>query len=319
MNRNATFVIASLFVGLLSNGVASDDAVGNIPGDVFRDCRECPEMVVVPPGSFRMGDLSGGGSSSERPVHIVTITEAFAVGRYEVTVGEFREFVDEMSYRTEAGCHLWSGSAWEIDSSKSWQNPGFDQTDQHPVGCMNWDDARAYATWLAHITGQSYRLLSEAEWEYARRAGAATLWSHGNDETGICRYGNIRDDTYRSNTGDTTGAQCDDGSITKAPVGSYQPNEFGLYDMTGNVYEWTQDCWNDSYSGAPIDGSSWMSGDCSRHTLRGGSWPSRPWGLRSAFRNKFETGNRSNNFGFRVARPLSPQAALLRELEPSSD
>jgi len=307
MNWNASFVIASLFVGLLGNAVAGNDTVGNTPGDVFRDCRECPEMVVVPPGSFRMGDIAGGGSSSERPVHKVTVAEAFAVGRYEVTVGQFREFVHETGYRTEGGCHLWSGSAWEIDSSKSWQDPGFDQTDQHPAGCMNWGDAEAYAIWLARKTGQGYRLLSEAEWEYAQRAGGGSLWSHGNDETGICRYGNTRDDTYRSNTTDTAGAQCDDGSITKAPVGSYQPNEFGLYDMTGNVYEWTQDCWNDSYSGAPVDGSSWMSGDCSRHTLRGGSWPSRPWGLRSAFRNKFETENRSNNFGFRVARPLSPE------------
>jgi formylglycine-generating enzyme required for sulfatase activity len=312
-------LIACLIVGPLRNGVASDDTVGNNPGDVFRDCPNCPEMVVVPSGSFLMGDIAGGGFSTERPVHRVTIPEAFAVGRYEVTVGQFREFADETSYRTEGGCHLWTGVAWEIDSSKSWQDPGFNQSDQHPVGCMNWDDAEAYAIWLARKAGQSYRLLSEAEWEYAQRAGAATLWSHGNDETGICRYGNIRDDTYRSNTDDTAGAQCDDGSITKAPVGSYQPNEFGLYDMTGNVYEWTQDCWNDSYSGSPTNGSAWMSGDCSRHTLRGGSWPSRPRGLRSAFRNKFETGNRSNNFGFRVARPLSPQGVLLRGQEPSTD
>lgn len=312
-------LIASMIVGLMHNGVASDNTVSNIPGDVFRDCPGCPEMVVVPSGSFRMGDIAGGGESSERPVHRVTIPEAFAIGRYEVTVGQFREFANETGYRTEGGCHLWTGSAWEIDSSKSWQGPGFNQTDQHPAGCVNWDDAVAYSTWLARKTGQSYRLLSEAEWEYAQRAGAEALWSHGNNETGICRYGNARDDTYRSNTNDTAGAQCDDGNRTKAPVGSYQPNEFGLYDMTGNVYEWTQDCWNESYTGAPIDGSSWMSGDCSRHTLRGGSWPSRPWGLRSAFRRNFETGNRSNNFGFRVARPLKSQAVLLRGLEPSTD
>ena len=319
MSWHATSVIASLYVGLLSNGVASDDMLGNIPGDVFRDCPECPEMVVVPSGSFRMGDIAGGGESSERPVHGVTIAEAFAVGRYEVTVGQFREFVDATSYRTGTGCNLWSGSAWEIDRSKSWQDPGFNQTDQHPVGCMNWEDAEAYTIWLSRKTDKSYRLLSEAEWEYAQRAGAAALWSHGNDATSICRYGNTRDDTYRSITDDTAGALCDDGSITKAPVGSYQPNEFGLYDMTGNVYEWTQDCWNDSYSGAPIDGTSWMSGDCSHHTLRGGSWPSSPWGLRSAFRRNFETENRSNNFGFRVARPLSPQSVLLPDLEPSTD
>jgi formylglycine-generating enzyme required for sulfatase activity len=263
-------------------------------------------MMVVPAGSFRMGDIAGGGFPDELPVHRVTIPQTFAVGRYEVTVGQFRDFVDEMGYRTDGGRNDWTGSAWEMDSATSWQNPGFAQSDQHAAGCMNWNDARAYAAWLARKTGQSYRLLSEAEWEYVQRAGTSTLWFFGDDETSLCRYGNIRDDTYRSNTGNTLGARCNDGTYLKAPMGSYQPNGFGLYDLIGNVYEWTQDCWNDSYSGAPANGSPWMSGDCDRHILRGGSWPSQPRGLRSAFRRNFETGNRSNNFGFRIAKTLSP-------------
>jgi len=295
--------MATVF-GLLIVGAGCDDSVGNNIGGVFRDCSDCPEMVILPSGDFRMGDIAGIGNSNERPVHSVIIPQSFAVGRYEVTVGQFRQFVGETGHEIDGGCNDWTGNAWEIDSDISWQNPGFTQSDQHAVGCINWEDAQAYVTWLSQKTGQDYRLLSDAEWEYAHRAGARTLWPHGNDGAGLCRYGNVRDATYRSRTGAANGAPCDDAHLTKAPVGGYLPNRLGLFDMTGNVYEWVQDCWNDSFVGAPADGSAWLDGDCDRHVLRGGSWPSRPWGLRSAFRNNFEAGNRSNNFGFRVARTL---------------
>ena len=144
-------------------------------------------------------------------------------------------------------------------------------------------------------TGARYRLLSEAEWEYVARAGSRTARYWGESESGQCRYANGGDD-YVS---------CSDGHQYTAPVGSFAPNVFGLYDVLGNVWEWTQDCWNGSYSGAPTDGSAWQAGDCGRRVLRGGSWGSDPGNLRSAFRSWFTTVNRNTYFGFRVARTLN--------------
>jgi formylglycine-generating enzyme required for sulfatase activity len=282
------------------------------PGDTFKDCRECPEMVVVPPGSFRMGDLSGGGDYSEKPIHSVNIGYKFAVGKYEVTRGEFAAFIRESGHRMEDGC--WVRNAvereMEADGSKNWRNPGFKQTDRDPVVCVSWNDAKEYARWLGRDSGVRYRLLSEAEWEYMARASSTSKYPFGNSEGSLCEHGNAAD---RSTGVDWRNKSCSDGyGEQTAPVGNFKPNSFGVYDTVGNVLEWVEDCLYDNYNGAPTNGSSWTgSGECRHRVLRGGSWLYKPRAVRSASRAGIEPDFRSSYNGFRIARALSQSSASM--------
>jgi len=271
------------------------------PGDVFKDCPKCPEMVVIPAGSFRMGDLQGGGDNNEKPVHTVTIPRAFAVGRYEVTRGEFAAFVNESGYSAGGGCYTYTGSKWEKSGSKNWRSPGFRQTDRDPVVCVNWGDAKAYVGWLSRKAGKDYRLPSEAEWEYMARAGSTAKYGFGDAESSLCAYGNAAD---RDTSFSWKNKSCSDGYGERtAPAGSFKPNAFGVYDTIGNVWEWVEDCWHGSYQGAPSDGSAWTTGgQCGRRVLRGGSWVDVPWLARTALRNWVSTVDRGYDYGFRVAR-----------------
>ena len=286
-------------------------------GQHFRDCPSCPEMVMVPAGSIEMGSpvSETGRYEHEGPVHRVTISQPLAVGMYEVTRGEFKRFVEATGYSTGKSCYG-SQIRRAVEEGKvdrhilddprhpefpqirrlfeDWHNPGFAQTDQHPVVCVSWEDAQAYVRWLSHETGQVYRLLSEVEWEYVARGGPQ---SRGYKYVGSNEPGSVA--WYEENSGNTT-----------HPVGQKQPNALGLYDMSGNIWEWVEDCWNESYSGAPTDGSVWWSGDCSRRVMRGGSLYSSPRGIRPAHRYRFPPGIQSNFFGFRVARTLTGSAAM---------
>ena len=236
----------------------------------------------------------------EGPVHQVTVGQAFAVGKYEVTVGEYRRFVEVTGYEGESGCRVWTGEQWEEETGRSWRAPGYGQTERDPVVCVNWQDARAYAEWLARQTGKAYRLLSEAEWEYVARAGTQTARYWGEREDGQCRYGNGAD----SRTDFEWRVGCDDGYARTAPVGSYAVNGFGLYDVLGNVHEWVEDCWNESYAGAPRNGQMWKTGNCNRRVGRGGSWTGSPRHLRSASRYWTSADYRNYDNGFRLARSL---------------
>ena len=244
-------------------------------GTMGRECADCPEMIVVPAGRFRMGDLSGSGDDDERPVHEVTIAYPLAVGKYEVTFAEWD------------ACVAGGGCTHQPDD-KGWGRG------TRPVINVSWDDAQEYVRWLSRETGKPYRLLSEAEWEYVARAGSTTQYPWGNDVG-----------TNRANC-DGCGSQWDDKNT--APVGSFQPNGFGLYDTAGNVWEWVEDCWNDSYAGAPRDGSAWTGGwfdECDGRVLRGGSWYVYPRFIRSAFRSRIDTVYHVDIvYGFRVARTL---------------
>ena len=249
-----------------------------LDGQTFRDALlsggSGPEMVVIPAGSFRMGCVSGVDCGIyAKPVHWVTIAEAFAVGRYEVTFGEWDACV------SAGGC------------GRRADDGGWGRGNRPAIN-VSWADAREYVQWLSRQTGAEYRLLSESEWEYAARAGTSTAYSWGNE---IGRN--------RANC-DGCGSRWDDEST--APVGSFRPNAFGLYDMHGNVAEWVDDCWNDSYRGAPSDGSARRAGDCSRRVLRGGSWSSYLSWLRSASRMRDSTEFRDSYRGFRVARAVTP-------------
>ena len=196
---------------------------------------------------------------------------------------------------------------WEVEfSDRHWRDPGFSQTDSHPVVCVSWNDAQGYVHWLSGKTGEKYRLPSEAEWKYVARAGTKTARYWGESVSGQCRYANGADRTaLRHNIGWTT-VDCDDGHYGTAPVGRFQANGYKLHDVPGNVSEWVEDCWNDSYAGAPRDGSAGMSGNCSRRVLRGGSWFDAPRSLRSADRYRITSGDRYDDAGFRVARTLTP-------------
>jgi len=281
------------------------------PGSVFQDCPECPRMVVVAAGEFLMGSPAGeaGRGLDEGPQRQVAIAQPFALGRSEVTVGEFRRFVEETGYKTEAerdtraqGC---SGFIYTSPQSfTTWRSPGLTQADSHPALCVSWNDARAYTQWLSKKTGRRYRLPSEAEWEYAARAGAGSSRYWGEDPVQACRFANVADQSRFQTLGFGQKHECTDGHYFTAPAGGYAPNLFGLYDMIGNVWEWTDDCWNASYAGAPADGAAWLRGDCSQRVVRGGSWSTAPRFARSATRYKNPADFRDNLTGFRVARTL---------------
>ena len=271
------------------------------PGSTFRDCDVCPEMVVLPAGSIRIGAPFSEGGDDEWPIHDVVISRSFAIGKYEVTKGEFSIFAKMSEYTTENSCRYLAKIGWE--EGVSWISPGFRQTDRDPVVCVNWGDANAYLAWLSLETGETYRLPSEAEWEYAARAGGAERYFFGNSVSMLCKYGNGVDG---SSDFKWQNKKCKDGyGASTAPVGSFLPNKFELYDTIGNVWEWLEDCWNDDYHGAPTDGSSWNTGDCSNRGTRGGSWLNDPRFLRSAHRNRLFNAYRKYNTGFRVVREIA--------------
>jgi formylglycine-generating enzyme required for sulfatase activity len=282
------------------------------PKDVFKECDTCPEMVVVPAGSFTMGSRASetGRSDNEGPQHPVKIAKSFAVGKFHVTVDQFTAFVAETGYDAGTKCYVFEGgSKMEEKQGRSWRNPGFAQTGAHPAVCLSWNDAKAYVAWLSRKTGRSYRLLTEAEWEYAARAGSTTRYSFGDDEKESCRYVNGADQTAKSTIPEAknwTIAPCSDGYAYTAPAGSFLPNAFALHDMHGNAYQWLQDCWHANYTGALADGSARTSADCSVRVVRGGAWWVPPSGLRSARRDWTRADNRHAYVGFRLVRTLDP-------------
>jgi formylglycine-generating enzyme required for sulfatase activity len=247
-------------------------------GDAFKEClRGCPEMVVVPAGEFMMGSPTAekDRNNDESPRHKITIARPFAVSRFDVTFADWDACVSvgTCARRDEGGPDTILG-----------------RPDKQPFTYVSWRDAAAYAGWLSTMTEKTYRLLTEAEWEYAARAGTTTAYYWG-DKIGMWK------------------ANCN-GCRSKwdnmpSPVGSFPPNRFDLYDMAGNVWQWVQDCYHENYNGAPTDGSAWIGGYCAYHVVRGGSWLSAPRDLRSASRRQLSPGGRDFGVGFRVGRTLS--------------
>jgi len=269
-------------------------------GEWFCDLGGGPEMVVVPAGSFTMGspETEPERRENESPLHKVTIARPFAVGRHAVTRGQFAAFVKATGHKAE-GARKWTGRMWKDDPKASWRDPGFPQDDSHPVTCVNWDDAKAYVSWLASVTGKPYRLLTEAEWEYAARAGTTTpFWwgpsitpAQANYDGNVVYAGGGSKGKYRKGT---------------APAGDFAANPWGLYNVHGNVWEWCEDIWHDSYVGAPTDASAWLQGgDSSRRVVRGGAWGYNPRYLRSALRGRNHSEYRDYDLGFRLGRTLT--------------
>jgi formylglycine-generating enzyme required for sulfatase activity len=277
----------------------------------FRDCASCPVMVVVPPGAFRMGFEGGEEGRPEGPVRDVTIGYRFAIGRFEVTQEQFAIFVRETGHLMRGGCQVWQGE-WRYPADADWTNPGYGRVpyDDEPVVCVSWKDAQAFVTWLAGRTGKGYRLPSEAEWEYAARAGAAGdfFWGEASADglRRACEYANVYDAAgARLNAFNWAPFDCDDGFAQAAPVGSFRANAFGLNDMVGNVWEWTADCYQAPYPAGPVNGAAAQTaGPCERRVARGGSWITRPSRQRLSFRGRDPEDALYSFFGFRVARDL---------------
>lgn len=328
-------VSALLFVGALSSAAAAQKWA---PGAVFQDCADCPEMVVIPAGSYIIGssvtetdrehmaaegDTAAGPAEEGRPIARVsrpqvsawekpnpriTIAKPIAFSKYEITVAQYRVFVAATAQTADGPCRAYGkdGGAFENVNGMTWRDPGFKQSDTDPVVCVSWLDAVRYAEWISFKSGARYRLASEAEWEYAARAGTMTARYWGDGIEDACAYANVGD----LDMADALGWRnreftCRDGAVHTSPVGKYKPNAFGLYDMLGNVWEWIDDCWHWNHEGRPTDGRAWITASCTDQRMnKGGSWSHYPWGTRAAVRNKALPTTRFNTNGIRIVREL---------------
>lgn len=293
----AIFVI-SLISGYLSYSPTTNAQEPYSLGHEFTDCEACPIMVVVPKGSYMMGPLPGERPSiSDNEVRSqtsVTIPKDFAVGKFEVTKGQFAAFVSATGYEANKSC-LIDGFRSRAQNG-DWRNPGFDQLDSHPVVCVNGNDADAYVSWISRITDKKYKLLSAEEWEYAARAGTTSTlyWGWFGNQ---CSHANGADSAAKHeypNLSPEAGL-CHDGYVHTSQVGRFQANHFGLHDMIGNTWEWTEECFTGDFSGR----------DCTTRILRGGSWASTFIDLRLAnYTWSYIQVGSTDRFGFRIARAL---------------
>ena len=300
------------------------------PGAMLRDCRDCPELIVVPAGQYSMGSsteeharfgVTPEYAATELPAHGVRIARPFAVGRYAVTRDEWARYAQSAAGQTSAerggtGCAVLTPATgvWAVDAARSWRDPGYAQTGREPVVCISWNEAQAYAAWLSQRSGKRYRLLTEAEWEYAARAGSHTANYWGSDASQACAHANASDQDRADAHAYTRAVPdsyfpCRDGHVHTAPVDAYGANAFGLYGMSGNVWQWVEDCFNDSHAGAPADGSARRDGDCRYRVDRGASWVNSPRFVRAAARHKDLVEARTSVLGLRLARDLVDETA----------
>ncbi len=317
----------------ISVGVACQVAVPDAPAPiegrplppaVVQDCAECPELVAIPPGEFTMGaeiheprrlGLPDYWATREQPPSRVSVTRGFAMGRYEVTRSQFAAFARETGYGPAPGCWHFVGSEWLFDETRSWRDARIDQTDEHPVTCVNWHDAHAYLRWLSARTGRHYRLASEAEWEYVARGGTTTAYWFGDAPNDICRHVNLGDLDTQDRFGwdktrikydvlsDWKGQPCRDGFSTTAPVTATAANATGVHGLLGNANEWVADCWNEDHRGATGTQAPRLTGaDCGSRVMRGQGWTAIAASTRAAFRLKMNATDRRFTFGFRVVR-----------------
>ena len=282
---------------------------------VIKDCEICPELLRIPAGSVFIGSDQNeiGRKKGERHRSEATIEYDFLMSSKEVTLSQFRSFVKATEHQQQEaiwqgevllGCNYFDGKRYGYVAQHNWQNPGYPQREDAPVVCVSWSDAVAYAEWLSRKTGRKYRVPSTVEFEYASKAGSDAPWFWGTDPELACEYANIGDRTLGKVYPKRPTFSCDDGFVYTAAVGSFKPNDFGLYDMIGNAWEWTNDCYHEDLTEAPLDGSSWEEeegGQCEYRTPKGGSWISGiGWG-RSAVRSRDGAHYRSFMLGFRVA------------------
>ncbi len=289
------------------------------PGTMFSDELKAgmkgPSMIVVPAGEFMIGSApeETGRNKNEGPQRNVQFDQAIAISQTEITVAQFKQFVNATDYVTtaenepEVGCRIFD-DGWRWEPGRNWKDPNYDQSENHPVVCVSWDDAFAYIEWLSDDTGEQYNLPSEAEWEYAARSGSSSARFWEGQNAGACAHANVSDLT-RAVMNDLSRSSenifvCEDGYAYSAPVATYNENAFGFHDMLGNVWEWTADCWNDNYDGLPVNGQPRLQGNCGNRVYRGGSWGNFPALIRAAKRGTDPREFRYYNVGFRVSRVL---------------
>ncbi|HWA21273.1 MAG TPA: formylglycine-generating enzyme family protein [Caulobacterales bacterium] len=289
--RMAT-TLAGLCALVLIFSAGASGAKSPAPGRTIRDCAECPDMVVIPGGTFSMGSSpeEAGHDADESPQHVVSL-QSFAVGKYAVTVAEYSACVAARQCPATEWQEPGSVFNAQTGSDDYYRKMGAGLTGANrPVVGVSCNDANSYAKWLSGKTKKRYRLLTEAEWEYAKRAGTATPYYWGS--------------TIGAGNANCAGCGSQWDGEQPSPVGSFAANSFGVYDMAGNVWQWVEDCYHESYAGSPGDGAAWTGAACARRVLRGGSWSSSPRTLRSADRHRDDPSNRVGSYGFRVARTL---------------
>jgi formylglycine-generating enzyme required for sulfatase activity len=349
----ALLAVAIIFIVALFGSAHAQQA-----GTTFRDCENCPEMVVIPKGRFIIGTPRGEDERKgtaptnlyrSEPMTEITLAHNFAFGKFHITRGQFAEFAKDTNWDFPDNRGCWDSYGLPLAKTDdprrsfgrnnphldySFEHPGYEQDDQHPVVCVAWIDIRAYLAWLSRKAGHTYRLPSEAEWEYVARAGTTTAHYWGDEDAQACKYGNVADLTrakkYELDPSPQQIFQCEDGFPDTSPVGSFPPNKFGVYDMVGNVWQVTEDCFEYTIDNIPRDGSPRVSDPskvrdksfrisdptvgpydrCDLHTARGGSFDIFPYAVRSGYRSRFEIwradsgAGRFSYEGFRVARSL---------------
>jgi len=308
-----TFVLSVAWGATFLLGSTSLNGPRNVPGEqqlAFQDCETCPEMVVLPAGEFLMG------SPVNEPGHLeveglprrVTIPKRIAIGKFEITVDQMSAFMTETGMSIGGSCRRLvnperSPPTWSAPEA-SLESPGFGITGSHPAVCISWHEAQSYVAWLQRRTGKPYRLPTEAEWEYAARAGTTTRYSFGNAESALCAFARFAD--LGSQFGWRDGCHSELAAYGAAPVGSFKPNQWGIFDMHGNAWEWVEDCWTPNPLEIPVDGSAFSRpGNCEIGVIRGGSFSSGSVMVRSAIRSPMRTAFHFYNAGLRVALTLS--------------
>lgn len=307
-------VLAALILAFAPTANAGEEV-----GSVFKDCADCPEMVVVPSGSIRIGSTEQERAGFAVPPSFaaresqieVKIAKPFAVGRFEITREQFAAYVADAKVPTVLGCAGYDPAVngWPMRPTLSWRDPGFEQSGQDPVVCLNWPDATGFVTWLSKKTGKKYRLLSETEWEYAARGGSTDVYPWGSSPVDMCARANIYDRPTaiavqdKDAMNETLCLYPPHGPYTD-PVGSYAPNGFGLYDVIGNAWELVEDCASDSYADVPTNGAPYEKPGCTKRMPRGGGWNSRAWTARLSTRGQGAADYRAVALGMRVARDI---------------
>jgi formylglycine-generating enzyme required for sulfatase activity len=309
--KNIFFIFSSLVLGAASGplAAANDEPI-------------TPPMVTVKGGKFLMGSLANPKDKNfpiSEPVHSVSI-KTFRLSKYETTVGQFRQFVEATGYQASGDCWKLAANEWGMEVGPvAWDSPANAPTEYHPVMCVSWNDAQAYLAWLSQKTGKHYRLPSEAEWEYAARAGSKTRYPFGDDPAASCKYGNVFDRSGKAAIQRLTSKSreeinCDDRAELTTVVGMYAANAFGLHDMLGNVGEFVEDCQHADYEGAPSDGTAWTTAcqplfGSTMVIHRGGSYNGGPVGASPTYRGHAGRDNRSSmGEGFRIAETITDDA-----------
>jgi formylglycine-generating enzyme required for sulfatase activity len=314
LRRNHALYGVSLALAILTMTACSSPDK-EVASRTLRDCPECPELVVIPAGSFTMGSTPAETTAArvpesrarnEHPPVAVTIGKSFAIGRNELMIGEFRSFATATGFKGTPGCFGFKDKSWALDPTATWDAPGYAVTDRHPAVCLNQADYQQYLDWLSQKTGHTYRLPTEAEWEYVAQLGTQPprSWLAGDAEA--CGQFNAADrqftTLYDENWPSFT---CDDGYLITSPAGQYAANALGMYDLLGNVAELTADCFVAGHTGRPVDGSARQDEVCNARVYKGGSWAAEPGFLRPAFRVAATAEVRGLGFGLRVVREIA--------------